>query len=138
MTVVFPDDGLFVGNVEETFPDIDLAVLQLEEKSDVPSLPLAETFTLNPNEPVYFIGNTLKFTGIANKGTVLDYVHVDSKELPVVMMDAPVYRGNSGSPVINESGNVIGIIFATLFHDDEGRVGLFIPVDYYYEYMEQK
>ena len=30
-----------------------------------------------------------------------------------MMMKAPVYRGNSGSPVINAAGEVIGIVFAT-------------------------
>lgn len=133
VTVVFPNHGLFVGNVVETFPDIDLAVLQLEDGTNLPSLSLADTFTLTPDEQIYFIGNPLKFTGIANQGTVLDYVNVSGKEHPVVMMDAPVYRGNSGSPVINESGDVIGVIFATLFHEEKGRVGLFIPIDYYYE-----
>lgn len=47
----------------------------------------------------------------------------------VLMLDAPVYRGNSGSPVINLDGKVIGIIFATIKDETHGRVGLFIPVD---------
>lgn len=45
------------------------------------------------------------------------------------MLDAPVYRGNSGSPVINEAGKVIGIIFATTKDDEYGHVGLFVPID---------
>src|SRR5699024_7883430 len=93
----------------------------------------ADQFDLKEEEPIYFIGNPLKFTGIANQGKVLDYTKVSSKEKPVVMLDAPVYRGNSGSPVIDDTGNVIGVIFATLFHDEEGRVGLFIPIDYFHE-----
>jgi len=132
VTVAFPEDGLFTGEVIETYPDIDLAVLQVDGY-DLPYLPLADTFTYEPEEKVFFIGNPLKFQGIANEGTVIDYIGVKSKELPVVMLDAPVYRGNSGSPVIDEDGEVIGVVFATLHHDDEGRVGLFIPIDYYFE-----
>src|SRR5699024_93354 len=75
-------------------------------------------FELRSEQNVYFIGNPLNFTGIANEGEVLDYVNVESKDKPVVMMDAPVYRGNSGSPVINKDGEVIGVVFATLFHDE--------------------
>lgn len=132
VTVAFPEDGLFTGEVIETYPDIDLAVLQVDGY-DLPYLPLADTFTYEPDEKVFFIGNPLKFQGIANEGTVIDYIGVKSKDLPVVMLDAPVYRGNSGSPVIDEDGEVIGVVFATLHHDDEGRVGLFIPIDYYFE-----
>src|SRR5699024_5598304 len=100
---------------------------------DLPFLQLADHFTLTTDEPIYFIGNPLRFTGIANEGVVLDYIMVKSKEEPVVMMDAPVYRGNSGSPVINEAGKVIGVIFATSHTNEAGRVGLFIPIDYFHE-----
>lgn len=132
VTVAFPEEGLFTGEVVETYPDIDLAVLQVDGY-DLPYLPLAETFIYEPDEKIYFIGNPLKFQGIANEGTIIDYVGVKSKDLPVVMLDAPVYRGNSGSPVIDENGEVIGVVFATMHHEEEGRVGLFIPIDYYYD-----
>lgn len=135
VTVAFPEEGLFTGEVVETYPEIDVALLRINEEN-MPYLPLAKTFTYEAEENIYFIGNPLKFQGIANEGNVIDYVKVASKELPVVMLDAPVYRGNSGSPVINEDGEAIGVIFATLHHKEEGRVGLFIPIDYYYEKSE--
>lgn len=139
VTVAFPKHGLFVGEVTETFPDVDLAIVTLtEQQEEMPYLHLAKNFTLTEGEHIYFIGNPLKFQGIANEGTIMDYVHVSSKELPVVMIDAPVYRGNSGSPVIDEGGKVIGVVFATLDHDTEGRVGLFIPIDYLHERYNSK
>jgi len=133
VTVAFPDAGLYRGEVAETYPDIDLAVLKVDG-AELPYLPLAETFALEQNEKIYFIGNPLKFQGIANEGKIIDMVDVKSKDLPVVMLDAPVYRGNSGSPVIDAAGEVIGVVFATTHHDEHGRVGLFIPIDYYYEF----
>ncbi len=138
VTVAFPDEGLFVGNVIEKYPDIDVAVVQVEtnDGETFPHLTIDENPTFTEKEHIYFIGNPLQFTGIANEGTIIDYTDVSSKELPVLMLDAPVYRGNSGSPVINSDGNVIGIVFATLNHDKEGRVGLFIPMQYYVEYAK--
>lgn len=132
VTVAFKEDGLFNGTVTETYPEVDLAVVEVEGK-DLPHLTLASQFTLTTEEPIYFIGNPLRFTGIANEGYVMDYAKVKSKDDPVVMMDAPVYRGNSGSPVIDELGEVIGVVFATLDTDEAGRVGLFIPIDYFHE-----
>lgn len=132
VTVAFKEEGLFTGTVKDTYPEVDLAVLEIDG-DDLPYLPLADEFTLTEDEAVYFIGNPLRFTGIANEGTVMDYTNVQSKEDPVVMLDAPVYRGNSGSPVINHDGEVIGVVFATIDSDKEGRVGLFIPINYFHE-----
>ena len=52
-----------------------------------------------------------------------------------MMIKAPVYRGNSGSPVLKHDGQVIGVVFATLEHETHGKVGLFIPIDTYYTYQ---
>lgn len=136
VTVAFPDLGLFQGEVTHTFPDVDLAVVNINE-TEMPHLKLADSFYADYGDPIYFIGNPLSFNGIANQGTVIDWTYVASKDEPVVMLDAPVYRGNSGSPVIDLHGNVIGVIFATMYHDAYGRVGLFIPIDYFHQRYEE-
>ncbi|MEK5038282.1 S1C family serine protease [Sporosarcina sp. FSL K6-3457] len=132
VTVSFPGKGLFTANVIDTYPSIDLAVLQIDGE-DLPYLELADQATFTDDEPVYFIGNPLKFTSIANEGTVIDYLQLSDWDEPVVMMKAPVYRGNSGSPVLNHDGQVIGVVFATLDHETYGKVGLFVPIDAYYQ-----
>lgn len=134
--VAFPDDRIFDGKVIETYPDIDLALIELDD-ADVPSLPLAERTTFSPDEPVYFIGNPLGFHGIANKGTIIDYTRLQNWDEDVIMMKAPVYRGSSGSPVINGDGEVIGVVFATTDRENYGKVGLFIPINHYWKYIDK-
>lgn len=134
--VAFPDDSLFDGTVTETYPDIDLALIELED-ANVPSLTLAEQTTISSDESVYFIGNPLGFHGIANEGTIIDDTRLQNWDEDVIMMKAPVYRGSSGSPVINDDGEVIGVVFATTDNDDFGKVGLFIPIDYYWKYIDE-
>ncbi|MGE7694415.1 S1C family serine protease [Lysinibacillus sp. NPDC094177] len=125
--VIFPEEGLMGAKLLQSFPDVDLALLQVTG-NDLPSLTLAKNPSYSKNEHVYFIGNPLAFTGIANEGTLLEPTYLEDWQEPVIMMKAPVYRGNSGSPVINADGEVIGIIFATAKKDPYGQVGLFIPI----------
>lgn len=132
VTVGFPEEGRFKANVVHTYPDVDLAILEVA-KEDLPHLILAEQTTFAEGDSISFIGNPLSFTGIANEGAIIDYYQLSDWEVPVVMMKAPVYRGNSGSPVLDKNGQVIGVVFATLDHDEYGKVGLFVPIDEYYK-----
>lgn len=136
VTVGFPDDQRYKAKVVQTFPSVDLAVLDIEG-DDFPYLELAEQTSFEECDPVFFIGNPLSFISIANEGTIIDYIQLKDWDEPVVMMKAPVYRGNSGSPVLNADGQVIGVVFATLDHDTYGRVGLFIPIDEYYKKVQE-
>ena len=134
VTVTFPKAGRFTATVVDTYPSIDLAVLEING-DDLPYLTLADDSSFEENEHIYFIGNPLNFNGIANEGTIIDDIKLPSWDKEVIMMEAPVYRGNSGSPIINQDGEVIGVVFATLNDDEHGKVGLFVPINYYLEQL---
>ncbi|XRD26833.1 serine protease [Lysinibacillus fusiformis] len=126
LSVVFPDEGVMEATLIESYPNVDLALLQVQA-DQLPYLPLAADPTFPENEHIHFIGNPLAFTGIANEGTLLESIQLDDWQVPVMMLKAPVYRGNSGSPVIDQQGEVIGIIFATMKYEPIGRVGTICP-----------
>lgn len=133
VTVGFPEAGCFKAEVIQTFPEIDLAVLQIPDEAGLPYLDLADSMSAKKDDHITFIGNPLRFTSIANEGMLIEPYQLVDWEVPVMMIKAPVYRGNSGSPVFNENGLVIGVVFATLNHEEHGKVGLFIPIDEYYK-----
>lgn len=136
VTVAFPDDGLHHAKVVATDSAVDLALLKVEKEEEFPFLNLAEQYQFQENEQIQFIGNPLQFQGIANEGEVLEPIKLSTWEEEVIMIEAPVYRGNSGSPILNEQGLVVGVVFGTLRHETYGRVGLFVPIDNYYSTLE--
>ncbi|WP_042473654.1 S1C family serine protease [Bacillus ndiopicus] len=136
LTVVFPNNGLYKAQVIMSNPTVDLAILKVEANEELPYLPLADTFQPDAQH-VYVIGNPLYFTGIANEGVVLEPLLLEGWQEQVIMLQAPIYKGNSGSPVLTEDGHVVGVVFATTKHDQNGRVGLFVPIELVHQELQQ-
>ncbi|WP_066066731.1 S1C family serine protease [Neobacillus soli] len=134
VNVHFKTGDSFVGKVIVKHPELDLAIVEIEA-NNLPVLPLAfeKEWEKWEGEKIIFIGNPLAFTQIANQGTIVGKVMLLDWDVPVMMIEAPVYKGNSGSPVINDKGEVIGVIFATLQNpaiDTKEIIGAAVPAYY--------
>lgn len=131
IVVTFSDGQVFNAAVSEKYPEVDLAVLEIAAKN-LPALPLAKKNSLFNGDHIYVIGNPLSFYQIANQGEMIGLVKVNDIEAPVLAITAPIYRGNSGSPVINEDGEAAGVVFASTIPNvtkGEERKGLAIPIE---------
>lgn len=58
LSVVFPDEGVMEATLIKNYPDVDLALLQVQA-DQLPYLPLADDPTFPANEHIHFIGNPL-------------------------------------------------------------------------------
>lgn len=134
VTIGTKNEGLFVGHVTHRDASLDLAYIEVEGH-DFPYLQLSET-PAEVGDLIRFVGNPLMFNRIANEGEVISTSGRALLETDVVLIDAPVYRGNSGSPVVNEANEVISVIFATRSHEEFNRVGLAVPVEALTQFLE--
>ncbi len=125
--ISFPNRGVFVAKSWDISPDVDLAVIDIEG-SDLPAVPLAGQ-PPQPGAELLVIGNPLQFARIANRGLLVDHFENPARDLPYLVVEAAIYPGSSGSPLFNEYGEVVGVVFATLRSRDPSEVkGLAVDV----------
>lgn len=121
ITVTFPSGKVLEATLLVSDPDLDLAILKIEGE-DLPYLPLSEHNKWRIEDPIYVIGNPLFHNQIVNEGEILEGSHPNE----VLLISAPIYKGNSGSPVISSSGEVIGVVFAKSLKEP---IGYAIPIE---------
>ncbi len=89
----------------------DIALLQADTKGE--KVPYLEIGTELPKvgDAVYAIGSSLGLTGTFSSG-IVSYVNRTIKEIPdvnFIQTTTPISSGNSGGPLVDEKGYVIGI-----------------------------
>ena len=85
----------------------DLAVIKIDTKVETPYLKLNKEGTVT-GEEVYAIGSPSAYDSIATKGIVSSPYHVEGN-VKCIVSDAYIAGGNSGGPLVNAYGEVIGV-----------------------------
>ncbi|GEM_PF-5386876 len=117
----------------------DLALLQIDSGSRN-SLSLAATGKVQLAQDVRVVGyplsdvlgNSIKVT----RGTVAGFIGTASDRR--FQLDAPINSGNSGGPVVNDFGQVIGVASAKLAGNEISNVGFAVPVAKVVEFLKQQ
>jgi S1-C subfamily serine protease len=107
--------------------DSDLAILQLADEVDLPVAELRAD-PVEPGEPVIVVGYPGGGPATVSTGEVVSLIEGEMLDEPadVIRVDAEIRQGNSGGPLLDEDGKVVGVVFAL---DVGSGDGLVVPID---------
>lgn len=110
VTVKLTDRREFEAKVLGADPKTDVAVLRIKAK-DLPTVPLGSTRNLKVGEWVLAIGSPFGFENSVTAGVVSAKGRSlpDDNFVPFIQTDVAVNPGNSGGPLFNTRGEVVGI-----------------------------
>lgn len=113
--------------------DIDIAVLKIIETTLTP-LKIADADTVKVGDDVYAIGAPEGLAYTLTKGTVSSKLRKIAG-VDYIQTDTAINQGNSGGPLLNSNGEVIGV--NTLKSSTSENIGLAIRIDFVMSYIER-
>jgi len=133
ITVTFINGNGYEATVLGSDPYADLAVLSTDApQTDYSALEIVDSATLQVGDPVIAVGNPYGLAGSMTTGIVSALGRTITEEMSgyypianVIQMSAPINSGNSGGPLLNYQGQVVGITTA-IVSDSQG-LGFAIP-----------
>ncbi|MBV8488806.1 MAG: trypsin-like peptidase domain-containing protein [Planctomycetaceae bacterium] len=130
--VLLADGTKYSGHVLQFDPVMDLALLKIEPAQPLKAIAIGISADLMVGETVITIGNAFGYENTVSVG-IISALHRDvtlSDEQVyrnLVQTDAAINPGNSGGPLINISGELIGINVAV--RAGAQKIGFALPID---------
>jgi S1-C subfamily serine protease len=115
------------GTVIGRDPRTDLALVKVESKEPLPTLPLGDSNALRVGEFVLALGHPFGFDQTVSFGIVSRKGSPNQGAAPgfdFIQTDAAVNPGNSGGPLVNMAGQVVGV---NSMATRNGSIGFAIP-----------
>ena len=135
--------GNYTAHVVGVAPGADVALIQIDNVSGLPTVTMASSSTLKVGDPVLAMGNALGPGGTpsVSAGTVTGLNETitasegngQSEQLTgMIESNAPISPGDSGGPLVNSAGQVVGMITAgdvQGFRSQTSTVNYAVPAD---------
>jgi len=125
IVVTLTDGTEYEAEIKGSDPKTDLALLKLKDVSGLPFLPWGDDELSRVGDWVLAIGNPFGLGGSASTG-IISAIGRDIQAGPYddfIQVDAAINRGNSGGPLFNMRGQVIGIN-SMIYSPSGGSVGI--------------
>ena len=127
IVVTFSDQSKYDAEVLAKDPGNDLGLLRITPRKKLPFLRLGESEGLQVGQKVLAIGNPFGLDGTLTTGIISSLNRTirdeNNRELEgMVQTDAAINQGNSGGPLLDSQGAVIGI--NTAIYGSGGNIGI--------------
>jgi len=125
INVILQDNTSIRARLLGTDPRTDIAVLKIETDKPIQAVPFGDSDVLNVGDWVVAIGNPFGLGGSVTAGIVsargrnIGQGNYDD----FIQTDAAINRGNSGGPLFNLAGEVVGINTA-IYSPSGGSIGI--------------
>ena len=123
--VIFPDGTRLKAELKGTDKKTDLAVLQVKPDKPLPSVSWGDSSKLRVGDWVMAIGNPFGLGGTVTLG-IVSAMNRNINAGPYddfIQTDAAINRGNSGGPLFDMNGNVVGVNTA-IISPTGGSIGI--------------
>jgi serine protease Do len=129
ITVTLADGRSFRAEVVGADPAIDVALVKISGGTNLPEAPLGDSDELRVGEWVCAIGNPLGYVHSVTVGVVsfIGRKLFDPSLDDYIQTDAAINFGNSGGPLLNTRGQVIGINSA--ISSRASNIGFAVPIN---------
>lgn len=122
MTVTFSDGNAYPAKVVGTDPYSDLAVATTgAPSSEFVQIRIVDSSTLQVGQPVFAIGSPYGLSGTFTSGvisqlgrTIQEPTSGNYSVSGIIQFSVPINPGNSGGPLLDSSGEAVGITTATV------------------------
>ena len=121
----------------------DLALIMVILYEKTPFLSVRDSFTMTPGERVHAIGSSLELQTNITVGVFTGLRENILTKDNVIQFSCPTNPGNSGGPLVDEQGDLIGVVSWKIVSQNGipvTGVGFAVPSDYmakeYYHYLE--
>ncbi len=127
--VSFVDSEDMPATVVDSDKDLDLALLKVETTRSI-AAPPAAILGAEVGDDVFAVGSPRKMNFTVSRGMV-SFVgrRIDGRYY--LQSDLPTNDGNSGGPVVNDRGEVVGVM-TFILRDSQG-LAFAVPIEYAYE-----
>jgi S1-C subfamily serine protease len=128
LEVTLPDQSHYKAQLLSRDESNDVALLQIQPRTKLPSLHLGDSDGLQVGQKVLAIGNPFGLEGTLTTGIVSSLGRTIRGENErtlegLIQTDAAINPGNSGGPLLDSAGNVVGINTAIL-GPNGGNIGI--------------